>query len=83
MSRLYPPDVCDLEEIAYLTSMAPGTFEAHVSAKILPEPVKIGGKRFWLRGQVLDAIAARAAGTTNARTSDDLLERARGKKKAA
>lgn len=83
MSRLYPPDVCDLDEIAYLTSMSPGTFETHVTAKLLPPPVKIGGKRLWIRSQVIEAIAARAAGQTNAPTRADILEAAGGKKKAA
>jgi predicted DNA-binding transcriptional regulator AlpA len=83
MSRFYPPDVCDLEEISYLTSMAPGTFETHVAAKLLPRPVKIGGKRFWIRSQVIEAIAARAAGQANVSTKEDILEAARGKKKAA
>lgn len=63
--RPYPPDFCDLDEIAYLTSMGRSTFLSRVADGTLPQGVKIGHKRLWSRQRVLDAIEARSIPAAN------------------
>lgn len=55
-NRLYPPDWLDADGAAYLLSMAESTFRDYVDRKILPEGVKIGGKRLWSRASLNDAL---------------------------
>ena len=70
--RPYPPDFCDLEEIAYLTSMGKSTFLSRVEDGTLPQGVKIGHKRLWSRLRVLEAIEAHSIGAANSRDGGEI-----------
>jgi len=54
--RPYPPDWVDDDGAAYLLSMAPSTFRDFVGRGLLPEGVKIGGKRLWSRLSINEAL---------------------------
>lgn len=54
--RLYPPDWLDEDGAAYLFSMGASTFRAYVSQGLLPEGIKIGGKRLWSRASINTAL---------------------------
>lgn len=56
-TRLYPPDFCDEETMAYLLGLAPSTFKEYVAAGVLPQPVPIGNKRRWHRASVVERVA--------------------------
>jgi predicted DNA-binding transcriptional regulator AlpA len=55
-NRPYPPDWLDEAAAAYLFSMGASTFRAYVSQGLLPEGIKIGGKRLWSRASVNAAL---------------------------
>jgi predicted DNA-binding transcriptional regulator AlpA len=55
-TRPYPPDWLDNDAAAYMLSMAPSTFRDFVARGILPEGIKIGGKRLWSRTSINDAL---------------------------
>lgn len=78
MSRPYPPDVCTADEMAYLLSMGKSTFLANVEAGLLPEGVKIGGKRLWIRAHVIEHVASLASPAVDSTDDMDILEAARG-----
>lgn len=56
MSRPYPPDWLDEASAAYLFSMGASTFRDYVSRGMLPEGIKIGGKRLWSRASINEAL---------------------------
>lgn len=58
MARLYPPDFCALEEMAYLVSLTPEEFSALVNQRVIPAPVVLAQKEVWSRKKVLDALEA-------------------------
>lgn len=78
--RPYPPDWCDLETIAYLTSMSRATFAQWVKAGSLPDGVRMGGKRLWNRYAVFAAIDEMAGAGTIGRDGD-IMGAARGEAK--
>lgn len=75
-ARLYPPDFCDEDTMAYLVGLAPSTFREYVAAKIIPDAVPIGNKRRWHRASVVEALAGRAETVANPRP--DIFGAARG-----
>ena len=80
--RSYPPDYCNLADMAYCVSMSTQTFMDNVTAGILPDPVKIGNKRLWSRHAVLDAIEE-LTNPKNNTPSHSILRAARGQKEDA
>lgn len=55
-SRPYPPDWVDEAGAAYLFSMGASTFRDYVSRGMLPQGIKIGGKRLWSRTSINEAL---------------------------
>jgi len=54
--RPYPPDWVDEAGAAYLFSMGASTFRDYVSRGMLPQGIKIGGKRLWSRASINEAL---------------------------
>jgi predicted DNA-binding transcriptional regulator AlpA len=79
--RLYPPDFCDEDTMAYLLGLASSTFRQYVAAGLLPGPLKIGNKPRWHRATVVERLAESAAPASNA--APDIMEAAYGKTKGA
>lgn len=80
MSRHYPPDYCDADEMAYLLSMGKTTFLEYVAAGSLPQGVKLGHKRLWSRARVIQALDEMQSPE---KTMPGILEAARGAKAKA
>jgi predicted DNA-binding transcriptional regulator AlpA len=80
-ARLYPPDFCDEDTMAYLLGLAPSTFRQYVAAGLLPAPLKIGNKHRWHRASVIERLADTPARASNA--PPDIMEAAYGKTKGA
>lgn len=81
--RLYPPDWCTAEVMAYLLCMGETTFRMHVAAGLLPAGVEIGGKTLWERLAVNDALAKLRENGGNAAPDCDILKAARGQTEKA
>lgn len=63
ISRPYPPDFVDIEELAYRLSCGVRTVRDYVDAGILPKPVdSLGNLVRWRWRDVEDFILARSAG---------------------
>jgi hypothetical protein len=82
--RIYPPEWCSSETMAYLLDMGESTFRDFVSRGLLPPGQKRGGVRRWHRETVVAAFAglppvAKFAQTVEHPASDPILEASYGK----
>lgn len=71
--RLYPPDFCTADTMAYLLELGVSTFHRYVAEGKLPPGIRIGGCRRWSRTRVLTFLETIAEGEEG-RSGDELLE---------